>query len=65
MWMIHLALEVGGAAVEDGNPPTVPDWHIGIEEAVYLRPPYVIYISDLGILEEPQVQVDLRHAPQV
>ena len=48
--MIRLYLEVEFVMVEDGNPPTVHNWHIVRKDVVSCQLPCVHSTVDLGLL---------------
>ena len=65
MLLQPLNLEVGGVAVEYRIPSVVPAWHVSCEDALTRLCARMIPIHDLGLLEDPQVKVGLRHPLQI
>ena len=53
---------MGRVPVEYGNSPTVPAWRVLRKDAVTLLLARVDTARDLGLLEDPQVQVGIIHA---
>ena len=54
----------GGFPVEDGHPSAVLAWSVGCEEVVACRRACMNPIHKIDLLEEPQIEVGLRHTLQ-